>query len=207
MERSRPIRLGKMPEISPSKFVVQAHRDIWHRPGRVKTCIRCGDEKSLNEFYAYAYKTSQGKPGTRYESRCKPCAQQRRREDYPKHARREEKNRRDWRERNVEHRKQYNAERQKRDDVKERKAYSQRLRKARMRAQAGDNAEIHKIYAEAMRVQKLVSCCPVFDLPELGKKIHVDHIRPLARGGKHEASNLQILPIGINMRKGVKCPR
>lgn len=49
--------------------------------------------------------------------------------------------------------------------------------------------------------------CPVFDLPELGKKMHVDHIRPLARGGKHEASNLQILPIGINMRKGTKCPR
>lgn len=30
---------------------------------------------------------------------------------------------------------------------------------------------------------------------------------PVKRGGKHEAGNLQILPIGINMRKGVKCQR
>jgi hypothetical protein len=196
-----------MPEISASKYVVQAHRDIWHRPERKKKCVRCGESKPLGEFYVYGYTTRQSKPGTRYESRCKPCAQERRREDYIKHARREEKNRRDWRRRNVDHVKRYNEERQKLDEVKARKALNQRLRKARMRAQAGDNAEIRAIYAEAMRIQKIIACCPVFDLPELGKKMHVDHVRPLARGGKHEASNLQILPIGINMRKGTKCPR
>lgn len=196
-----------MPEISSSKYVVQAHRDIWHRPDRVKKCVRCGESKPLCAFYAYAYKTTQGKPGTRYESRCRPCAQARRKEqikDNPQLV--QEQNRKryegdpNWardqarKYRSTEHGRVV-------------KARIQRLRKARMRAQSGDDAEIRAIYAEAMRIEKIVACCPVFDIPELGKKMHVDHIRPLARGGKHVASNLQILPIGINMRKGVKCQR
>jgi len=44
-------------------------------------------------------------------------------------------------------------------------------------------------------------------LPELGHKMHVDHVIPLARGGLHHEDNLQILPAGINMRKGVSCPK
>ncbi len=51
-----------------------AHRPCWHRPGRTKRCITCGEEKLLGEFYAHGYTTGQGKRGTRYESRCKPCA-------------------------------------------------------------------------------------------------------------------------------------
>lgn len=58
-----------------------------------------------------------------------------------------------------------------------------------------------------MRIERVVQCCPVFDIPELGKKMHVDHIMPLSKGGKHVANNLQILPNGINMRKGTRCPR
>ena len=34
---------------------------------------------------------------------------------------------------------------------------------------------------------------------------HVDHIIPLSKGGRHVASNLQILPAGLNLRKGTKC--
>lgn len=74
-----------------------------------------------------------------------------------------------------------------------------------MRSGQGDTPEIRAIYAQAMREELLIQRCPVFDLPELGKKLHVDHRIPLARGGRHEAGNLQILPIGINMRKGVSC--
>lgn len=76
-----------------------------------------------------------------------------------------------------------------------------------MRSGQGDNEAIRAIYAEAMRIEKLVADCPVFDLSELGHKMHVDHVHPLSKGGAHHEDNLQILPIGINMRKGVKCPK
>lgn len=70
-----------------------------------------------------------------------------------------------------------------------------------MRSQSSDTPAIRAVYAEAMRIEKIIAPCPVFALPELGYKMHVDHIVPLARGGKHAASNLQILPAGINLRK------
>jgi 5-methylcytosine-specific restriction endonuclease McrA len=34
--------------------------------------------------------------------------------------------------------------------------------------------------------------------------LHVDHIRPLAKGGKHEPSNLQLLTPEENLKKGAK---
>lgn len=36
----------------------------------------------------------------------------------------------------------------------------------------------------------------------LGPKFHVDHIVPIARGGRHHPSNLQIVTSGYNLRKG-----
>lgn len=178
--------------------------DHWHRPDRLKRCIVCGDGKSLSEFYAYGYVTKQGKASTRYESRCLSCARARRLAIY--HAdpekNREMSNR--WKRANRDHLREYSKQKQADPDHRAMKAKSQRLRKARMRSGQGDNAAIRAIYAEAIRIEKLVANCPVFDLPELGHKMHVDHIIPLARGGLHHENNLQILPIGLNMRKGVK---
>lgn len=109
-----------------------------------------------------------------------------------------------WKRTNRDHLKEYNKQKQADPEYRAMKAKSQRLRKARMRSGQGDNEAIRAIYSEAMRIEKLVANCPVFDLPELGHKMHVDHIIPLARGGLHHEHNLQILPIGLNMRKGVK---
>jgi 5-methylcytosine-specific restriction endonuclease McrA len=179
----------------------------WHESGRLKKCICCGEKKPLSEFYSYGYTRKDGLRSTRYESRCKPCAQARRRETVKADPERYAEESRRWRAKNVERRANYNRERQQRAEIKALKAYHQRLRKARMPSGANDNDAIRAIYAEAIRVEKIVACCPVFDLLEIGKKMHVDHIVPLARGGKHEASNLQILPSGLNMRKGAKCQR
>jgi 5-methylcytosine-specific restriction endonuclease McrA len=166
--------------------------------GEVRTCIMCGEG---GEFSVYPYTTRQGKRSIRYESRCKSC------------------NRKRQTRYRLEHPDVIKAQHQQRDKAKlnaqvaiyrqsehgrAMKAYHQRLRKARLRAQADDNDAIRAIYVEAMQVEKIVAVCPVFDLPELGKRMQVDHIRPLIHGGKHEAGNLQILPIGINMRKGSK---
>lgn len=36
---------------------------------------------------------------------------------------------------------------------------------------------------------------------KIGIKFHVDHITPIARGGKHEPSNLQVMPATLNIQK------
>ncbi len=88
----------------------------------------------------------------------------------------------------------------------------QMRRNARIRhgqKRAGGQAsspEVKAIYRQAVEEQALIQSCPVFDLPELGKRLHVDHIIPLSRGGQHVIGNLQILPAGINCRKHNKLP-
>lgn len=177
----------------------------WHRPDRVKRCVRCGEDKTLGEFYAYGYVTQQGKDSTRYESRCRPCARERRREacaaDPVKQAAISKK----WRNKNLAHCQAKAAEYRSTPHGRAMKAKAQRLRKARMRSGQGDNAAIRSIYAQAIAEEILIAHCPVFDLPELGHKLHVDHVMPLSKGGAHHEKNLQILPIGLNMRKGVTC--
>lgn len=178
----------------------------WHRDDRAKVCIICGEEKPLSEFYAYGYTTRQGKRSTRYESRCNICARQRRKATYHSDPQGEAEKHRAWRERNIERVKAYSAEKQKDPEHRAMKAKAQRMRKARIRARTDHQDDaIRAIYAEAMEAEKIIAPCPVFDLPELGKKVHVDHVIPLAAGGRHVAANLQLLPAGINMRKGTKC--
>lgn len=165
----------------------------------------------LAGFRAYAYTTNQGKRSTRYDSRCRHCARALReklRARDPEHAKATHSA---WKSRNVEHLKAYNKSRQADPEHRKLKAFHQRLRKARVRsATIADTAEIRTVYAEAIRLEAIIAPCPVFDLPELGRKLHVDHIVPLKGRnvcGLHVAHNLQILPIGLNMRKGISCPR
>jgi hypothetical protein len=179
----------------------------WHRPDRTKCCISCGDQKPLSAFYAYGYTTNQGKRSQRYESRCVECARARRLASYAVNGEQDRAASRRWKHRNRDHLAAYSKRKQQDPAHRALKAKSQRLRKARMRSGQGDTPEIRAIYAQAIREQALIQRCPVFDIPELGKKLHVDHRIPLAKGGLHAVSNLQILPIGINMRKGVSCPR
>ena len=179
----------------------------WHREDRTKTCSICGEIKPIVEFSAYRYVTNQGKDSTRYESRCRPCSRKRRMDRYNENPERDRTVSTAWKNANRDRLSDYNRRKQGDPDHRSLKARHQRLRKARARSGQGDNASIRAIYAEAMRIEKLVANCPLFDLPELGHKMHVDHIIPLARGGLHHEDNLQILPAGINMRKGVSCPK
>ena len=180
----------------------------WHKPQRVKRCTMCGERRPLADFYAYGYTTNQGKQSTRYESRCMPCARARRMAQYEANSARDRATSTAWKRANVERLKAYNKALQACPDVRARKAMAQRRRFARMKGGAGpDCPEIIAIYEEAKRIEALASKCPVFDLPELGRKMHVDHVVALARGGKHEASNLQILPAGLNLRKWAHASR
>lgn len=176
----------------------------WHKPDRVKTCIMCKEELPLSSFYAYGYTTKQGKRSTRYESRCRDCAAARRREAYHADPSKHQAISNRWKEANREHLREYSRERQKDPALRAMKAKSQRMRKARIRASSDNQSDaIRAIYAKAIEAEQIIKDCPVFDVPELTHKVHVDHIQPLAKGGLHVAENLQLLPAGINMRKGV----
>lgn len=184
----------------------KSSRECWHRPDRVKRCAMCEETKPLAEFYAYGYTNNQGNRGTRYESRCMPCARARRRGVVSADPARYAAESKAWRERNPGRSAERAREYRQTEHGRAVKAKLQRLRKARMRSGQGDNEAIRAIYAEAIRIEQVTAKCPVFDIPELGHRMHVDHIKPLSKGGEHHQDNLQIIPIGINMRKGVKCP-
>ena len=196
-----------MPEISESP----ARRNPWHAPTRIKTCIVCHNDFGLSEFYAYRYTNNQGNRGTRYDSRCKPCARQKRRDDVANDPEKYSAQCKSWRAKNLDRALNYGKEYQEkyRASVHGRavKARLQRLRKARIRSGSVDDVSIRSLYALAFEIEAIIKDCPVFDLAELGHQIHVDHVVPLSRGGKHVIGNLQLLPAGINMRKGVSCQK
>lgn len=194
-----------MPEITPSRYLVH-----WHKPDRQKQCIDCKETKLVSGFYAYGYTTNQGKRSTRYESRCIKCSKARRLRQWHSGRDHGKQAAKDWRTRNSEYANSYTKQYRESEHGKEVRARSQLLRWSRKRVgEIGGESrqEVRNIYAEARRAEKLIANCPVFSLRELGRKLHVDHIIPLSKGGTHTIENLQILPAGLNMRKGASCPR
>lgn len=169
----------------------------------VRPCIVCGGPRDV----LTAYTTNQGKRSVRKQPCCRACSNQKRKALHDRDRPRSREVHRNWAAANQEHLREHRKQKQKDPAHRALKAKHQRLRKARMRSGEGDTPEIRAIYAKAMQEEALIQRCPVFDLPELGKKLHVDHVIPLSRGGRHVIGNLQILPIGINMRKGTSCPR
>ena len=185
-----------MPEVTPSKYLVRTRAPWWHKPDRQKRCIRCGDTKPLSGFYAYGYTTRQGKPGIRYESRCRPCARERRRERFAAFPQKEASAGRNWRAKNVEYIRAFSKSWRADPAVKREKARYQRIRAARQRVGMDgreDRDAVKAIYRQAADLQQL-----------FGVKFHVDHIKPLVKGGKHIAENLQVLLAIENLKKGGK---
>ena len=70
---------------------------------------------------------------------------------------------------------------------------SRRRAKIKCPLSLGDKEQIRLIYEECYRITQ-----------ETGIPHHVDHIIPLALGGLHHPSNLQILTAEENMKKGCK---
>jgi 5-methylcytosine-specific restriction endonuclease McrA len=68
----------------------------------------------------------------------------------------------------------------------------------------GNQETIRSIYRQA-RENKRVICYICGELIPLGAR-HVDHVMPLARGGKHTASNLAIACARCNLSKNAKMP-
>lgn len=184
-----------MPEITQNVGI--GGRQLKSRP-----CILCaGARDSLVN-----YTTGQGKKSQRWGPRCKTCSAKLRAERY----RRTGDSGQKWRDANRPRIREYNALRRQDPEFMALRAYHQRLRKARIRSGQPDDPAIRAVYLQAKEEEKLISKCPVFSLPELGHELQVDHILPLngrTVSGLHVVENLQILPNGLNMRKGNKCQK
>lgn len=75
----------------------------------------------------------------------------------------------------------------------EKKAASWISRRWNIQASRQDQPSIGHIYKARARISKC-----------LGITFHVDHIIPLAKGGKHVIENLQLLPARLNLKKSDK---
>lgn len=175
----------------------------------LKTCTECKKELPVGEFNAYRYVTAQGKESRRLQSQCRRCGARLRAARRQKDLAREMAMSQKWKADNPERAKQLAIEYRRTKRGKSLRAAAQRRRYALTRILVpvqGDAEAIKAIYKQAVLDQALISVCPVFDDPILGRELHVDHVMPLSKGGRHAAGNLQILPIGLNMRKGARIP-
>lgn len=170
-----------------------------------KVCSGCKVKLPRAEFGQYAYTTNQGKASVRLESKCKSC-RKKSREEYlakPEAQAKRAKTKRKWDLENQEHVKAYRKEKQKCPIHKANKAKLQRIRNAALRASVEDKEAVNEIYRQAMLLQSKLRDCVDCDDP-LELQIHVDHIIPVAMGGKTSPNNLQLLSGKENLEKGAQ---
>jgi len=163
--------------------------EVKNRPQR-KPCIMCNQEKPDNVFYWYPYATQQGKASVRRESRCKECAQQRRRDRYAENTTKENAWSAKWKSLNKERLYTYTLEYRNtthgRANVRAAIAKRQAAQLQRIPPWADLDA-IKAIYVKAKE-----------------QGLTVDHVIPLQGervSGLHVASNLQLLSKAENSRK------
>lgn len=186
----------------------------------MKVCTKCGLEKSLNEYPLHSKKTG------KLKAACKPCtvatamAWAKANPDRVKvyntkysQAHREELNEaaRVYRGLNVEKIKESRANRYaaNSDEIKS-KVYEYRKQNPHQvtKWNAARRARVRDLTPELTAEQQEQIDYLYWLAKDLravsGEDYHVDHIFPLARGGLHEPSNLQILPKDLNLQKSTK---
>jgi len=106
-----------------------------------------------------------------------------------------------WAEENKGRRSEYNKKRfqEKREEYY---VYGREYRARKLNAPGTHtSADIRALYFE----QK--GCCALCELPFLDEKtFHVDHWKPLSKGGSNDKSNLKLLHPKCNLSKGAKLP-
>jgi 5-methylcytosine-specific restriction endonuclease McrA len=174
-----------------------------------RPCIQCGRVLPIEEFSAYPYVTRQGKQSVRLDSRCNQCNKDRRAEMRVDPAIRERDRAvsKAWKRANKEAISAAIRGKQQSDPIfRAMKASHQRNRKARMRAGIGpgrNDPAVLSLYAETKAIERKLAACVECDEP-LELAMHVDHIIPLARGGRHTLENLRIVSARENLRKGAR---
>ena len=121
------------------------------------------------------------------------------REWYEANPERAKETNRRWQEANPERKKETN--RRWGEANSERKKENNARRRARKRGQQGVVTRGYRARLMAAQKGRCGFCAKPFG-PD--RKPHVDHMTPLAQGGLHEDSNLQLLCAPCNMSKGAK---
>lgn len=185
----------------------------------MKTCIKCGVEQSREEFHRQAA-TSDG-----LQAHCKACQRaayrayyaanrtremERHRAYYAEHREEHTARLRVWREANTEKRRAYDAAHR-----EERNAYKREWararpdkwradcakRRARKKGAGGTLTPGLRWELNMMQFGECNGCRQALD-----NTAHLDHIMPLALGGQHVDSNMQLLCPKCNSSKGAKHP-
>lgn len=105
-----------------------------------------------------------------------------------------------WRENNPERKKEYGKEWEQKNKHK-RKEYKQRRRAAQLGAEGSFNGE------DILRIFDMQNGkCGICSKRQPIKGMHVDHIKPLSKGGSNWPKNLQLLCERCNKRKAAKDP-
>jgi len=141
----------------------------------MKTCSKCNVFKNLDEFY----KNRRYKDG--HYNQCREC-----------HRLAVRKN---WQEKKEVYRARMRAHYQLNKDKynAKKKAYYTKRNRQTPDLTSEESRKIRELYWLA-RDLKAVS----------GQEYHVDHIKPLSKGGLHHPDNLQILPADLNFKKGAR---
>ncbi len=163
-----------------------------------KICSKCKTDKDTNDFHW------QNKSKRYRCSWCKICIKERDKEHRQNNLDQEKERNRRYYKNNLEQKKGYNRKYQQTNPSKINAIAAKH--RAHKRNQTPVDANISEI-------QKLYFICAYMNSISVNCKWHIDHIRPLSKGGLHHQDNLQILDSIANMRKGakfqeetIKCP-
>ena len=169
-----------------------------------KTCACCKVELPVENFH----KSSTRKDGL--HCYCKPCENQKSREQYAKHKARKDAQNKRWYEENKQSRlvSQYAWQESNKEKVSEiQKRYSKNHRgkiNAKSMKRLATKINATPKWANMTRIQCYYSLADMFN-KNTDQKWHVDHIVPL-RGknvcGLHVDYNLRVIPAIENMKKG-----
>jgi 5-methylcytosine-specific restriction endonuclease McrA len=183
-----------------------------------KKCRKCGETKSVEEF-SFVRK---GQPNRR--ARCKPCETAAHREWRLANLDRRAAYMRDWKARNAEKWDAYMRawlERHPDYQLEWARSNIERLREYRTQWRE-ENRELVREYTRRHRARKLKAPyedvdpimvfvrdegrCGICGDPVDLNDWHLDHVRPLSKGGKHLYENVQVAHPVCNRRKGAKWP-
>lgn len=161
-----------------------------------KSCTQCKQTKELSEYHK--------KAGT-YDglcSACKVCIRKRLKRDYHGNKECHRDRHRKWQRAHREHVRAYQNEYRTKHREKER---------ARLRRHYACNKGYYvnkTANRKAVKEGARCSCCSNADIRRIYNSAkpgyHVDHIKPLSKGGTHCVRNMQVIPAELNLKKGIK---
>lgn len=153
-----------------------------------KRCTKCGEHKPRAEFNKCSASRDQ------LQGICRKCHALHSRQWFETHRAEHQEHQRRWRTRHPDaNRAQVRNWRTANPDKN-----NVRVSRGRARKRAAlDTAADHEAIAELRREAALAAAF-------MGAPFAVDHVIPLARGGKHHHDNLRVLPARLNSVKGAK---